>query len=76
MQSWLEDLNKDGKADIVLRILDIDDNIEEPKLGTTTKKKNFVYVWEKDHFQDTTRKYLPKINFEKYRFNEKGIPQN
>jgi hypothetical protein len=70
VQAWIEDLNKDGWFDIVVRTLETDINFEDPKTPTTIKKKGAIFVWDKDHFKDASREYLRKIKLHQYRFKE------
>jgi hypothetical protein len=72
VQAWVEDLNRDGWFDIVIRTLEKDINLEDPETTTreTIKKKDSIFVWDKDHFKDESREYLPKMKLDQYRFKE------
>jgi hypothetical protein len=72
VQAWIEDLNKDGWFDIVRRTLETDICLEDPKVPTTIKREDSVFVWVQHHFKDTSREFLPKMRLEKHRFNEEG----
>jgi len=72
IQAWIEDVNKDGWLDIVRRTLEENIDLEDPKLPTTTKIQNNVFVWDKDHFKDMSAQYSPKLKLKKYRFNKEG----
>jgi len=73
VQAWIEDLNKDGWFDIVVRTLETDINLEDPQTPTptTTKKKDTIFIWDKDHFKDASREYLRKMKLHQYRFKER-----
>ena len=72
VQAWIEDLNKDGWFDIVVRTLETDINLEDPQTPTPTtiKKKDTIFLWDKDHFIDASREYLPRMKLDQYRFKE------
>jgi len=72
VQAWIEDLNKDGWFDIVVRTLETDINWEDPQTPTPTniKKKDTIFIWNKNHFEDASREYLPKIKLDRYRFKK------
>jgi len=72
VQAWIEDVNKDGWFDIVRRTLEKNIDLEDPRLPTTTRTQNNVFVWDKDHFEDVSREYSPQLKFKNYRFNEEG----
>jgi len=72
VQAWIGDLDGDGLHDLVIRTLEKDMDLESPNYATTVKRKDAVFIWEKDHFKDATRRCLPRITLKKYRFNEEG----
>jgi hypothetical protein len=70
VQAWVEDVNKDGTLDIIQRTIETNIDLEQPEVPTTTKRKDAVFLWDKDHFRDASREYLPKIKLDKYPLNE------
>jgi hypothetical protein len=70
IQAWIDDVNKDGHYDIVVRTLETDIDLEDPKTPTTSKRNDAIFIWDKDHFKDVSREYLPKIKLKKYQFKE------
>ena len=75
VQTWIDDLNKDGVLALVSRTLETDVNLDDPNNPEEIKRTEHVYIWEKDRFKDETKKYLPKLDLEKYKlykfnFNE------
>ena len=71
-QAWIEDLSRDGRPDIIVRTVEKDVDLENPKASAVIKTKNTVFIWEKGRFIEKTRKYWPRIDLSKYTLNEKA----
>lgn len=76
VQAWIEDINKDGRLDIVIRSLEKDMDLTDPQNPTTIKEKNTVLIWAEDHFKDATGEFLPKLNLNEYQFKEETFPSD
>jgi len=74
VQAWIEDINKDGRLDIVIRSLEKDMDLDDPQNHTTIKEKDTVLIWAEDHFKDASGEYLPKVNLNEYQFKENKFP--
>ena len=70
VQGWIEDINKDGRFDVVRRTMKIDMHIYDDKPHTTKKITNEVFTWDKDHFKDASKEYSSRLKFNKYIFKE------
>lgn len=67
LQAWIENVNKDSLHDIVVKTLETDIDLDAPH---PIKRKDTIYVWDKDHFKDGSSEYLRKMKLEKYQFKE------
>ncbi len=72
VQSWIEHVNKDSWLDIIVRTLERDIDLEIPEAPETIKKKDAIFIWDKDHFRDASPEYLPKMKLDQYLFKEHG----
>jgi hypothetical protein len=72
VEAWIEDINNDGWLDVVLRTIEISTAADwvPPDFEETTKTLDRILIWEKNHLEDLSIKYLPKIDLNKYQFFE------
>lgn len=71
-QTWIEDLNRDNRPDIIVRTVEKDIDLENQNSSAAVSKKDSIFIWENGQFREKTRKYRPRIDLSKYVFNEQG----
>jgi hypothetical protein len=74
IQSWIGDINNDGKRDIVRRTLRTYQDPADPASKVKiVERKTSAFIWDKDHFRDDSRRYLPKLDLKRYRLVNKSV---
>jgi hypothetical protein len=74
IQSWIGDINNDDRPDVLRRTLRTYRDPADPDAKVRIlERKNVVFVWEKGHFKNDSRRYLPKIDMRRHRFINKDI---
>jgi hypothetical protein len=74
IQSWIGDINHDGRPDIVRKTLRTYQDPGEPdSKAIIVERKSSIFIWDKDRFKDDSRRYRRRVDLKRYKLVNKDI---